>query len=168
MRRLYHRESFLKVLPVKSSSSSPSATTQKMSSRYFAEDRSSGDADNNGQSGYKPKCFNCGEVGHISADCSKPAMKMACYNCGENGHKSRECPKERAPKTCYRCNEVGHISSQCPNSSSHSPRSGSGPREGVCYRCRQPGHFANDCSQERRCYKCQQPGHLAADCTASN
>jgi hypothetical protein len=29
------------------------------------------------------RCFNCGKVGHMSADCIKPAGNKACYNCGQ-------------------------------------------------------------------------------------
>lgn len=41
------------------------------------------------------KCHNCGEVGHISKECSeekgeRPAT-VACYNCGGEGHRVRDC-----------------------------------------------------------------------------
>jgi cellular nucleic acid-binding protein len=144
-----------------------------MSGRYFnseSDQQQQQPEDTRRQgSGFRPKCFNCGDVGHMSAECSKPAMKMACYNCGENGHLSRECPKERTPKTCYRCNQVGHISSQCPNTanSSSTPQRSSSPSATVCYRCRQPGHYANQCPEEPKCYKCQQPGHFSNNCPQS-
>jgi len=38
------------------------------------------------------RCFNCGQVGHLSADCDLPPGNTACYNCGQQGHKSSECP----------------------------------------------------------------------------
>lgn len=41
----------------------------------------------------KPRCYNCGEVGHISTKCAKPKReKGACYTCGKMGHQVKECP----------------------------------------------------------------------------
>lgn len=42
------------------------------------------------------RCFNCGKLGHISADCTKPAGNKACYNCGKEGHIAKECPAPKA------------------------------------------------------------------------
>lgn len=42
------------------------------------------------------RCFNCGRMGHISADCTKPAGNKACYNCGQEGHIAKECPNPKA------------------------------------------------------------------------
>lgn len=41
------------------------------------------------------RCFNCGKIGHISADCTKPAGNKACYNCGQEGHIAKDCPNPR-------------------------------------------------------------------------
>lgn len=44
----------------------------------------------------KPKCANCGELGHIAKNCSQEKMEaervvVMCYNCGLEGHRVRDC-----------------------------------------------------------------------------
>lgn len=41
------------------------------------------------------RCFNCGKMGHISADCTKPAGNKSCYNCGQDGHIAKDCPNPK-------------------------------------------------------------------------
>lgn len=36
------------------------------------------------------RCYNCGQVGHISYDCRIPQVRKACYQCGNPGHVSRD------------------------------------------------------------------------------
>lgn len=51
---------------------------------------------NPGQRGGPPKCFNCNEVGHIAAECTKPERdREACFICKEKGHKATDCPKKK-------------------------------------------------------------------------
>ena len=38
------------------------------------------------------RCFNCGSMSHIKAEC--PVGKQ-CFNCGENDHIARDCPNSR-------------------------------------------------------------------------
>merc|ERR1712126_535422 len=99
----------------------------------------------------------------------------ACYNCGESGHLSRDCSKPRQggggrSMTCYNCNEEGHMSRDCPQGG----RGGGG--RGNCYNCGQPGHISRDCTEARsggggggrdsiQCYKCSGYGHISRDCT---
>jgi hypothetical protein len=40
---------------------------------------------------YKPKCYNCHEVGHLASACSRP--KMECSKCKRLGHISINCRK---------------------------------------------------------------------------
>ena len=41
------------------------------------------------------KCFNCGEFGHISAECPSGGFGPKCYNCGQFGHISSACQSPR-------------------------------------------------------------------------
>ncbi|RWS28096.1 hypothetical protein B4U80_07539, partial [Leptotrombidium deliense] len=52
--------------------------------------------------GGKPRCRDCGKVGHIAQRCfarfSRQPLNITqkqCYNCGDIGHFSRNCPKPR-------------------------------------------------------------------------
>lgn len=38
----------------------------------------------------KVRCYNCGIMGHLSIDCSKPQVMKACYFCGNPGHMARQ------------------------------------------------------------------------------
>ncbi|XP_066585178.1 uncharacterized protein [Prorops nasuta] len=45
------------------------------------------------------RCYNCSEVGHLSAACPKPRRaKGACFECGSAEHRVKQCPK-RATQT---------------------------------------------------------------------
>ncbi|XP_071718174.1 uncharacterized protein [Rutidosis leptorrhynchoides] len=46
-----------------------------------------------GPGGYTPTCFNCGQKGHYSSDCTNPpTSKITCFNCRKEGHRKSECP----------------------------------------------------------------------------
>lgn len=38
----------------------------------------------------RARCYNCGQLGHISYDCKYPQVRKACYVCGNQGHLSRD------------------------------------------------------------------------------
>ena len=38
----------------------------------------------------EPRCYRCGKVGHVAAQCDKPDTRK-CYNCGKPGHVAKHC-----------------------------------------------------------------------------
>lgn len=74
-----------------------------------------------------------------------------CFNCGQPGHRSAECSEERKPRGggggCFKCGEEGHFVSSCMASfgselTQQSRECPNGPSAGgrACYNCGQPGH----------------------------
>jgi hypothetical protein len=113
-------------------------------------------------------CFNCGQPGHISADCTEEKKPRggggggACYECGEDGHQSRDCPSKPADggRDCFNCGEPGHMSADCTEE--RKPRGGGGP----CYGCGEEGHQSRDCPSKTGggggggCFNCGEDGHF--------
>lgn len=126
-----------------------------------------------------PKCFNCGESGHVLKDCPATST-VPCNLCGQLGHSRFNCPQE----VCYNCSRPGHQSKACP-----AKRKRRVYDDDLCNRCGQPGHLARECSMSwrgyvfcrdlprshsafldelrglrKRCYNCASISHFGDDC----
>lgn len=66
------------------------------SGRYFDENMSC-------------KCNNCGQVGHLAADCRNAALPTPCHLCAGSDHDPGDCPN----LICFRCGDFGHHSRLC-------------------------------------------------------
>lgn len=77
------------------------------------------------------KCFNCGEIGHMSRSCPHEQV-VFCIRCNRIGHEDRACPITK----CFKCNQYGHRSNNCPLTKKDLI---------VCERCEHIGHKGYDC-----------------------
>lgn len=84
-------------------------------SGHFARDCSDAPAGGGGGGGggLTGECYNCGEVGHNKADCTKPRVDRpftgTCNSCGVEGHAARDCPSQK----CKLCDQEGHKAIAC-------------------------------------------------------
>ena len=53
------------------------------------------------------KCFNCGEYGHKSSECT------GAPNPDAKPTGNRDYSGQQSDRTCYNCNKTGHISRDC-------------------------------------------------------
>ncbi|ETV92574.1 hypothetical protein H310_13234, partial [Aphanomyces invadans] len=115
-------------------------TKPRKESRYFRKDLTT-------------KCFNCGEIGHMSNACVNSTVLRPCFMCGYRDHKANECPH----LLCHRCNEPGHEARNCPNGRYYLD---------FCGTCGAADHDSRECpprlrdAKLARCMVCFERGHL--------
>ena len=127
------------------SSGLPGSSMQRKDTRYWDRDIST-------------KCHQCGEVGHIAANCPNEEKLKPCALCAQLGHEMWSCPMKCV---CFNCGVPGHQSRDCPH------RRGL-PRRIICTVCYQSGHHRFDCrerpwnapSRDASCMQCGQKGHF--------
>lgn len=66
-------------------------TRKRRENRYFITDLAT-------------KCFNCGQIGHMSSLCMNDRVLKPCYYCGLRGHMAVSCPH----LPCPTCLQLGH------------------------------------------------------------
>ncbi|GMI53109.1 hypothetical protein ScalyP_jg11614 [Parmales sp. scaly parma] len=113
----------------------------------------------------KPKrCHNCGELGHLVAECSNEKK--------EKPVRVPQEPREReatddSEKTCYNCNGTGHIARNCDQERDATKIRDFRMSQRRCFNCGKSGHLSKDCEApagNKACYNCGQDGHISKDC----
>ncbi|XP_073946691.1 uncharacterized protein [Choristoneura fumiferana] len=67
---------------------------QTRKTRFDAPSQSHASNTSSGEKHYMAKrCYNCGEMNHVSSMCPKQSRK--CFNCNNFGHISMECPEKK-------------------------------------------------------------------------
>lgn len=139
-------------------------------------------------SGSWETCYNCGEEGHMAANCKEERRQRPCFVCGtfghiakhclqgqdcfickRKGHHAKDCQHKREnnsqePVICLRCGDFGHDMASCRNSYATGDI-----KEIQCYICKKYGHlccvdYAEDGPSQISCYNCAEPGHAGQGC----
>ncbi|KAH6814771.1 Glycosyl hydrolase family protein [Perilla frutescens var. frutescens] len=132
-------------------------------------------------------CYNCGEEGHTSVNCTSARRKKPCFVCGsfehnakqcskgrdcfickQQGHRAKDCPeKYKTSKICLKCGDLGHEMFMCRND--YCPDD---LKEIQCYICGTYGHlcckgYTDPGPREVSCYRCGHSGHTGLACSGS-
>ncbi|KAK8968896.1 hypothetical protein KSP40_PGU003296 [Platanthera guangdongensis] len=133
-------------------------------------------------------CYNCGEEGHVAANCKEERRQRPCFVCGtfghtakhcmqgqdcfickRKGHHAKDCPHKhennsQEPVICLRCGYFGHDMASCRNNYATGDI-----KEIQCYICKKYGHlccvdYPDDGPNQISCYNCAEPGHAGQGC----
>lgn len=104
-------------------------------------------------------CYNCGEEGHMTMNCTSARRKKPCFVCGSLEHNAKQCTKGR---DCFICKKEGHRAKDCPEKNAGSQTLK------FCLKCGENGHdmfscrgnYCPDDLKEIQCYVCGEVGHL--------
>ncbi|XP_008789899.3 zinc finger CCHC domain-containing protein 7-like isoform X2 [Phoenix dactylifera] len=105
-------------------------------------------------------CFNCGEEGHVAANCMMEKRQRPCFVCGMFGHNGKQCTQAQ---DCFVCKRRGHLAKDCPEKHKRIAQESK-----ICLRCGDVGHdmllcrneYPPDDLKEIQCYICKKYGHL--------
>merc|ERR1719502_2353880 len=86
-------------------------------------------------------CNNCGALGHIAGQCTKPPQ---CHCCGSTKHQLSDCPNR--DKTCSICGKVGHLKVKCRQAAYQMEKDAKAEGK-TCNNCGWAGHLARDCKE---------------------
>ncbi|KAL9676057.1 hypothetical protein QQ045_004270 [Rhodiola kirilowii] len=108
-------------------------------------------------------CYNCGEQGHKTIDCTVEKKKKPCFYCGSIEHTFKKCTKGL---DCFICKTGGHKAKDCPEKNIYIKNGSISDK--ICLRCGDYGHdmfscksgYISDDLQAIQCYVCSGFGHL--------
>jgi hypothetical protein len=136
----------------KDKSNDAAVKKRRPESRYFVTDLAT-------------KCFNCGQVGHVSAVCANDRVQKPCHYCALRGHNAFACPH----LPCSACLQLGHEQRDCASNSANKSNgkrasSTSNVYKG-CSLCGRAGHDHHSCDTRTSlatvtCMVCASVGHL--------
>lgn len=117
-------------------------------------------------------CYKCGEIGHISRDCSLVIERncmycdinhkgrscdfLFCDNCLRLGHTSRYCnTRQFQPINCGQCPSQNHYEEECPRIWRRYNLKNLKPSKNLimsCPLCFSSNHFIDDCEERNRTF----------------
>ncbi|CAF1279614.1 unnamed protein product [Rotaria magnacalcarata] len=91
------------------------------------------------------RCYNCGEAGHFSSNCTarnqsiRISQTVRCFSCGNYGHYANNCNFNHKTMRCDRCGRDSHLEDNCYATFDIDGR------QLDCARCGRSSHNVNEC-----------------------